>query len=209
LRHTLPARKLMLACLTGLLFAVQFSCQRLPKPRFTYEPLENPEAGEIIQFINESKRGESYFWEFGDGGISTLTDPQHTFESAGVYSVTLTATAEPGEAYNTERITIFESTLLGFIVTDSTGALLEGAEVLVYDRQEAWERLEPPRFAGYTDQEGRIRFMNLEAEPYYILVFREVSVGIWYYRGFTSPLEIHTENWFNVPCVWQPDAPHP
>lgn len=199
----------MLACLSGLLLAVLCSCQRLPKPRFTYEPLENPEAGEIIQFINESKRGESYFWEFGDGGISTLTDPQHTFENAGVYSVTLTATAEPGEAYNTERITIFEATLLGFIVTDSTGSLLEGAEVLIYDRQEAWERLETPHYSGYTDQEGKLQFMHPDSEIYYILVFGEETGGSWYYRGFTSPLELHEENWFNVPCVWRTDAPHP
>lgn len=209
MKQSLPACKLMLACLTGVLLTIQFSCQRLPKPRFTYEPLENPEAGEIIQFINESKRGESYFWEFGDGGISTLPDPQHTFESAGIYSVTLTATAEPGEAYNTERITIFEPTSLGLIVTDSIGTLLEAAEVLVYDRQKPWENLETPLYSGYTDLEGRLQLMNLEAETYYILVYREESGGSWYYRGFTAPLEIHEENWFNVPCVWRPDAPHP
>lgn len=199
----------MLACLTGMLFTFEFSCQRLPKPRFTYEPLENPEAGEVIQFINESKRGESYYWEFGDGGISTLSDPQHRFEKAGIFSVTLTASAEQGEAYNTERITIFEPTLLGFIVSDSTGALLEGAEVSVYAEEGAWNEGAEPDFSGTTDQEGKLFFLNLESEIYYIDAFRLEQEGKWYYRGYTSPLELNEENWFNVPCVWLSDAPYP
>ena len=33
-----------------------------------------------------------FFWNFGDGGFSTLQNPQHTFVNTGVYNVTLTAT---------------------------------------------------------------------------------------------------------------------
>jgi PKD repeat protein len=192
-----------------VLLTLLVSCHRLPRPRFTYEPLENPEAGEIIQFINQSKRGESYFWEFGDGGVSTLTDPRHSFESAGIYSVTLTATAEPGEAYNTERITIFEPTVLGFIVSDSSGNRLEGASVWVYAELTAWENMEEPDYSDTTGLEGTLSFFHLEEGTYYIWAFREETEGKWYYRGYTPPLELNEENWFNVPCVWLPDAPHP
>jgi PKD repeat protein len=199
----------MLACITGLLITIQFSCQRLPKPRFTYEPMEDPEAGEVIQFFNESKRGESYFWEFGDGGVSTLTDPQHSFEQAGIYSVTLTASADQGEAYNTERITIFEPTLLGLIVSDSNGSILEGAAVRVYVDEEDWNKGEEPDYSGTTDHQGWLIFRNLESRIYFIDASMEGNGGQWHFRGYTSPLETNEENWFNVPCVWQSDAPHP
>lgn len=204
-----PIWRLVSACLAGLVFACLFSCQRLHKPLFTYEPLENPEAGEIIRFINESKRGDSFFWEFGDGGISTLTDPEHTYDKAGIYSVTLTASADQAEAYNTERITIFEPTLLGFIVSDSTGVLLEGAEVWVYLQKEAWEKREAPDYSDTTDLEGKLIFHNLESETHFIEAFREEPGGKWFYRGYTPPLELNEENWFNVPCVWQSDTPNP
>jgi hypothetical protein len=185
-----------------------FSCQRMPKPQFSYVPADNPEAGEIIQFINETKRGESYEWEFGDGGVSTLSDPQHLFENAGIFSVTLTAVADWGEAALTENITINEPTLLGFIVFDTTQNLLEGANVWVYDDDEAWENREQPLLSGSTDIEGRVSFMNLESETYYIWAFKELNGGTWYFRGYTPALEMNLENWFNVPCIWMPDEPH-
>jgi gliding motility-associated-like protein len=48
-----------------------------------------------IQFTNKTvpSKGESNYavigWEFGDGTISTLTDPQHTYNVAGTYTVRL------------------------------------------------------------------------------------------------------------------------
>ena len=38
----------------------------------------------------------SWAWTFGDGGTSTLKSPQHTYTTAGTYSVTLTATNANG-----------------------------------------------------------------------------------------------------------------
>ena len=38
----------------------------------------------------------SWYWEFGDGGTSTLENPVHTYNSTGTYSVTLTATNGAG-----------------------------------------------------------------------------------------------------------------
>jgi len=34
----------------------------------------------------------SYFWDFGDGGTSTSTNPMHTFPASGTYTVCLTVT---------------------------------------------------------------------------------------------------------------------
>ncbi|MBK7087170.1 MAG: PKD domain-containing protein [Flavobacteriales bacterium] len=43
-----------------------------------------------VQFSNYSN-GASYLWEFGDGDSSTLTAPQHTYQTTGNFIVTLTA----------------------------------------------------------------------------------------------------------------------
>lgn len=38
----------------------------------------------------------SYKWEFGDGGTSTIKDPQHVFATKGTYSIKLTTTSSEG-----------------------------------------------------------------------------------------------------------------
>jgi phage baseplate assembly protein gpV len=43
-------------------------------------------------FTNNSTNATSYSWSFGDNTSSTLSDPSHVFESAGVYTVSLIAT---------------------------------------------------------------------------------------------------------------------
>ena len=44
-----------------------------------------------ITFINQSLNASSYHWDFGDGQTSTAIHPQHVYQSAGSYTVTLTA----------------------------------------------------------------------------------------------------------------------
>ncbi|MEK7264170.1 MAG: PKD domain-containing protein, partial [Bacteroidota bacterium] len=48
-------------------------------------------VGEKINFINSSTSAISYLWNFGDGDSSTLTHPEHTFDSTGFFTVTLYA----------------------------------------------------------------------------------------------------------------------
>lgn len=42
-------------------------------------------------FVNTSLAGESFFWDFGDGGTSTDVNPVHTYNKPGSYTVTLIA----------------------------------------------------------------------------------------------------------------------
>jgi PKD repeat protein len=50
-----------------------------------------------IQFTDESTGNPtSWLWDFGDSGTSTLQNPSHTYASAGIYTVTLTATNAGG-----------------------------------------------------------------------------------------------------------------
>ncbi len=57
----------------------------------------------------------SYSWNFGDGGTSTLVNPQHTFANNGNYNVTLTVTSDNGCVCST-------STLVTATVSTSGGS---------------------------------------------------------------------------------------
>ncbi|MEP7196252.1 MAG: PKD domain-containing protein [Saprospiraceae bacterium] len=42
-----------------------------------------------FNFIDSSIAAGSWFWDFGDGNTSTLQNPEHTYDSAGIYKVSL------------------------------------------------------------------------------------------------------------------------
>ncbi|MEO6304441.1 MAG: PKD domain-containing protein, partial [Bacteroidia bacterium] len=44
-----------------------------------------------IQFTNQSTGANTYYWNFGDGGFSTLQNPLHNYLAVGFYNVTLIA----------------------------------------------------------------------------------------------------------------------
>jgi len=49
-----------------------------------------------VQFTNTSLGAQSYQWNFGDGGTSSADNPVYTFNVAGVYTVSMTATGPNG-----------------------------------------------------------------------------------------------------------------
>jgi hypothetical protein len=60
---------------------------RYPYPRYSYtQPVAN-----TITFSNQSYKAASYHWAFGDGSTDTAANPSHTYLTAGVYTVSFTA----------------------------------------------------------------------------------------------------------------------
>lgn len=51
---------------------------------------------------------ESWAWDFGDGNISDLQNPTHTYDTANTYIVTLTVTDDDGDTGNTIRIVVVQ-----------------------------------------------------------------------------------------------------
>jgi len=70
-----------------------------------------PTSGEIpltVTFTDGSTGATSWSWDFGDGGTSTAQSPSYTYNSAGTYTVALTATNSCGsDSYTrTDYITV-------------------------------------------------------------------------------------------------------
>lgn len=65
-------------------------------------------AGNATQFTNTTSGSNTYSWNFGDGGTSTLEDPTHTYATAGTYTVSLLVTTNPGGCQNliTQTVTV-------------------------------------------------------------------------------------------------------
>ncbi|MFI5219381.1 MAG: PKD domain-containing protein [Bacteroidia bacterium] len=47
----------------------------------------------VVDFTNTSTNATTYFWDFGDGGTSSATNPSHTYATGGTYTVCLVATS--------------------------------------------------------------------------------------------------------------------
>lgn len=67
-----------------------------PKSLFTTEPaptngLLDLCKGQQVQFTNASEDAPQTEWDFGDGTVSPLNDPLHTFSTPGIYEVKLIA----------------------------------------------------------------------------------------------------------------------
>ncbi len=64
-------------------------------------------AGPLCGFDDESTPGDtrivSVAWEMGDGTLSNLTSPNHTYAAAGTYNVRVTATDADGDSHSRTR----------------------------------------------------------------------------------------------------------
>lgn len=60
-----------------------------------------------VDFMNMSQNGDSYLWDFGDGNISDLDNPSHSYSEPGTYTVSLTTTSIQCESVTTtQEITV-------------------------------------------------------------------------------------------------------
>jgi PKD repeat protein len=79
-----------------------------PVAAFSYSPTE-PEVRDVIEFtdnsIDEDGILTSWYWQFGDGSVSSDTNPSYQYSHQGTYQVSLTVTDNDG-AQNTKTISI-------------------------------------------------------------------------------------------------------
>ncbi|OFY92856.1 MAG: hypothetical protein A2309_13960, partial [Bacteroidetes bacterium RIFOXYB2_FULL_35_7] len=62
----------------------------------------------VVNFTNQSLYSNSFYWEFGDGSVSTQENPEHTFYTPGTYEVELTATGFSGQSNSFQTIVVHQ-----------------------------------------------------------------------------------------------------
>ena len=78
------------------LLTIFSSCQKEPIASFTVSST-SVNVDEIVSFSNTSIDAYRYEWDFGDGSTATYSSPKHTYNTAGTYTVTLTAFSKNGK----------------------------------------------------------------------------------------------------------------
>lgn len=94
----------------------------LPTADFTSEVNEGCEGVEIA-FTNLSLMADSWYWDFGDGTNSSNENPSHVYNTAGLYTVSLTAYNNCGEdtEIKTDYITVHAGPTADFEAAPRTG----------------------------------------------------------------------------------------
>lgn len=78
--------------------------------------------GYTVSFTNSSSNATSYSWDFGDGAMSTETNPSHTYAAEGNYTVTLTASDDAGNSSDFSlEVPISAATFTASALSDADG----------------------------------------------------------------------------------------
>lgn len=87
-----------------------------PVAAFTFKV--NGSAPASVTFTNSSSNASTYNWNFGDAGssinTSSATNPEHTYQNAGTYIVTLTANGPGGSSTCAATVVINNPTTANF-----------------------------------------------------------------------------------------------
>ena len=180
------------------------SCTKDPVPEFSYEPVENPEAGDSIFFTNMSLEATSYEWDFGDETSSTEDNPSMVYADPGNYDVTLNAINEKTEIAITKSLTINEPTGFGvFSLLDDTATTVQDVLVSVYNNESDWENYRSLK-EGYSDKDGFILFQNLESQRYIVDLYYETDSGVWFSAWQTEVLIQNQISLYGLPMIFYP-----
>ncbi len=76
--------------------------------------------GADVSFTSTAVNATSYLWQFGDGEQSTAANPSHTYANDDVYTVTLTAKNDCGDAVVTQIVVIATAAPQAFFTAEPT-----------------------------------------------------------------------------------------
>lgn len=153
-----------------------FSCKPSPEAYF-HTDISQPEVGQAVAFINESKDADHFEWDFGDGYVSTDENPVHVFTGTGTYEVSLKAFSKrdlADEAFMTLKVMI--PTLLEVEVLEYYDEYpVANASILLYSSITDWDAaIESKALAeATTDADGFAVFSHLDHFVHYVDVWEK------------------------------------
>ena len=97
---------------------VDITVNDAPQADFTY----NYTPGQLeVDFINQSLNADNNVWSFGDGGLSILENPSHTYMQGGLYDVLLITSNDCGQDTVSMQIEIITPPTADFTLDDNNG----------------------------------------------------------------------------------------
>jgi PGF-pre-PGF domain-containing protein len=101
----------------------RYNATPAPVASFTAFPTSGPPPLAVIFTDNSSESPTSWNWSFGDGTISALQNPGHTYTFAGTYSINLTVTriGENDSLVRTDYITVSPAPSANFTASPVSG----------------------------------------------------------------------------------------
>ena len=199
---TLPL-SVILVLISSLFFS---SCFKNPTAMFSYDPVENPEAGEEIEFINECLDASDFYWDFGNGLTSEEESASTKFPVIGNYTVTLVAENLFRSDSFSETILVFPPTVLEFYFYDFDGNPLQMARVEVYMNYNDGYAGQNMKRSGSTNTFGMVKFSNLDAAQYYIWMEKGQMGGAYLSGGYVGPLQQNKINTYYAFAEFFPDG---
>jgi len=112
---------------------VTVSENQSPTAAFVYSPT-NPDVGERVHFNASDSTDpdgtiESYEWDFGDGRHGANVEVNHTYSSAGAYTVVLVVTDNSGNSDSASKVvTVGEALTASFTYTPSNPTITDPIE---------------------------------------------------------------------------------
>jgi len=111
-------------------FVISFTlASPVPAANFSAD-VTNGAAPLTVSFTNLSSSATGFAWNFGDGNITPIVNPAHTYLNAGTYTVTLTATG-PGGSNSLTKFDYVLVTNLPPVIADFATSVTNGAVPLL------------------------------------------------------------------------------
>lgn len=97
----------------------------LPSVDFTANTTVDCHLPSMISFTAQAPGATSWQWDFGDGGTSTEQNPEHSYQKAGVYTVTLVAANAGGCTKKTTKTDyiLVQEPMLSFNASEEGGCI--------------------------------------------------------------------------------------
>lgn len=110
---------LLIALVMGFLSACDNEEDAKPQSMATFTASATEvQVGEEIQFTNTSQNATAFRWSFGDGTSSKEISPRKSYQSPGIFTVSLVATGEGGSTISNMDIKVLPSS--GFVVENAS-----------------------------------------------------------------------------------------
>ncbi len=76
-------------------------------PVATFKGADSGCMPHTVTLVNNSTNATSYFWDFGDGSVSTAQNPSYTYYESGIYKIKLSVTGPGGTSEFSDTTRVF------------------------------------------------------------------------------------------------------